>query len=90
MIKSPKILIMDEATSALDTQSEQEVQKVIEQLSTSNKNLTIVIIAHRLSSIECADYLLHFENHSHLVSVKKGSAGYKKVLEQLERIQDQY
>jgi ABC-type multidrug transport system fused ATPase/permease subunit len=57
-LTSPKILILDEATSALDPVSEQEVQAAIEaiennqtQLNNIDEKLTILIIAHRLTSI---------------------------------------
>jgi ABC-type multidrug transport system fused ATPase/permease subunit len=59
-MKKPLILILDEATSALDPKSEQEVQKAIEAIQSSGQKLTILMIAHRLSSIECADDLLFF------------------------------
>ena len=48
LIKKPKILILDEATSALDPLSEKEVQEAINQIATSDHQLTILIIAHRL------------------------------------------
>ena len=52
VLKNPPIMILDEATSALDTESEQLVQKALEQLM---KNRTSVVIAHRLSTIQKAD-----------------------------------
>ncbi|WFR55645.1 ABC transporter ATP-binding protein [Anaerocolumna sp. AGMB13025] len=48
MLKNPKIIIFDEATSALDYQSEQIINETIERIS---KGRTIIVIAHRLSSI---------------------------------------
>lgn len=51
-LKNPKILIMDEATSALDYESEEIIQKSIEQLK---QNRTSIFIAHRLSTIQNAD-----------------------------------
>jgi len=65
-MKKPLILILDEATSALDPQSEHEVQKAIEAIQKSGQQLTIIMIAHRLSSIECADNLLFFKAQSTL------------------------
>ena len=55
LIRNPSVLILDEATSALDTESEYLVQQAI------NKNLsgrTVIIIAHRLSTVEKADNIL--------------------------------
>lgn len=48
MLKNPKIIIFDEATSALDYQSEQIINETIERIS---KGRTVIVIAHRLSSI---------------------------------------
>lgn len=49
---NPQILIFDEATSALDNESEQEITKAIENLSSDK---IIFVIAHRLSTIKNAD-----------------------------------
>jgi len=48
MLKNPKIIIFDEATSALDFQSEKIINETIERIS---EGRTIIVIAHRLSSI---------------------------------------
>ena len=52
LYKNPKILIFDEATSALDSETEKEVMKSINSLM--NKK-TIIIISHRLSTLENCD-----------------------------------
>ncbi len=52
ILTDPKILILDEATSALDTESEYQVQQALERL---RKNRTTFAIAHRLSTLRCAD-----------------------------------
>ena len=54
-LKDPPILILDEATSALDSQSEQMVQRSLEDLA---KHRTTLIIAHRLSTIQGAQRIL--------------------------------
>lgn len=59
LIKDAPILIMDEATSALDTESEQMVQKALDNLMT---NRTTFVIAHRLSTILHADKILVLED----------------------------
>ncbi len=55
----PRLLILDEATSALDGISEGNISKSIHKL---RGETTIVVVAHRLSSIKNADLLYYFEN----------------------------
>ena len=54
---NPKVLILDEATSALDNLTEKAVMEAIDNLG---KNITIILIAHRLSTVKKCDkiYLL--------------------------------
>ncbi|MDX1514683.1 MAG: ABC transporter ATP-binding protein/permease, partial [Gammaproteobacteria bacterium] len=59
VIKDPVILLLDEATSALDTQTEQEIQKNLREIS---RGRTTVCIAHRLSTVVDADEILVLEN----------------------------
>ena len=58
LLKNAPILILDEATSALDTESEQMVQKALNNLM---KNRTTFVIAHRLSTIVNADKIVVLE-----------------------------
>lgn len=55
LYKDPPILLLDEATSALDTESEQLVQQAIDRLMA---NRTVLVIAHRLSTVRHADRIL--------------------------------
>jgi len=48
LIRKPELLVLDEATSALDTDSERAVQAAIDELMA---RLTVVVIAHRLSTV---------------------------------------
>jgi len=56
LYRHPEILILDEATSSLDATSEKFVLNTIEQLKKQNK--TIIVIAHRLSTLYNADKIL--------------------------------
>jgi subfamily B ATP-binding cassette protein MsbA len=58
LLKNAPILILDEATSALDTESEQMVQKALDNLM---QNRTTFVIAHRLSTIQEADTIVVLE-----------------------------
>ena len=55
VIADPSIFVLDEATSSIDTETEQIIQKAIENLM---KDRTAFIIAHRLSTIVSADRIL--------------------------------
>lgn len=55
LLKNPKILILDEATSALDSKSEQLVQETINNVIGDK---TVLIVAHRLSTIKNADKIV--------------------------------
>jgi subfamily B ATP-binding cassette protein MsbA len=54
-LKNSQLVILDEATSALDNKSEAVVQKAIDNLM---KNRTVVVIAHRLSTVRRADKIV--------------------------------
>ncbi|MEZ0537747.1 ABC transporter ATP-binding protein [Caldicellulosiruptoraceae bacterium PP1] len=55
VLKNSPILILDEATSSVDTETEYEIQKAINNLAGSR---TILIIAHRLSTVKKADKII--------------------------------
>ncbi len=60
LYKNPEILVFDEATSSLDSESEQYVKSMIQTLKKQGK--TILIIAHRLSTVIDADKIAILEN----------------------------
>jgi ATP-binding cassette subfamily B protein len=66
-LKNPAILIFDEATSSLDTESEEYIQKAMEELSVGR---TTIIIAHRLSTVAKADYT-YVMQHGRLIEEGK-------------------
>lgn len=55
ILGNPKILIFDEATSALDSESERLVQEALERVM---KGKTTFFVAHRLSTLRCADRIV--------------------------------
>jgi len=59
LIKCPSILILDEATSALDSESEKIVQETLERVV---KGRTVLVIAHRLSTVKDADCIAVVSN----------------------------
>ncbi len=59
LLKNAPILILDEATSALDSESESLVQSALQNLMSGR---TVVVIAHRLSTVRRADRIVVLEN----------------------------
>jgi ATP-binding cassette, subfamily B, bacterial MsbA len=59
LVRNPEILVLDEATSHLDSHSEQMIQETLSQL---RKEKTLLIVAHRLSTIQKADLIFVIEN----------------------------
>tara|TARA_S200000501_G_C20704880_1_gene691297 strand:- start:591 stop:1025 length:435 start_codon:yes stop_codon:yes gene_type:complete len=55
LFRKPSLLILDEATSALDTKAESKIQKSIENIQ---GELTLIIIAHRVSTIRNVDKIV--------------------------------
>jgi ABC-type multidrug transport system fused ATPase/permease subunit len=58
MFTQPKLLVLDEATSALDGQTEADISEAIQGLKGS---VTVVMIAHRLSTVRNADQVLYMD-----------------------------
>ncbi len=59
ILKDSPIVILDEPTAALDTESEEAVQKAVDVLV---KNRTVIVIAHRLSTVKGADNIMVIDN----------------------------
>ena len=63
LYKNANILFFDEATSSLDNATEQSINRAIENLSSSNEDLTIVVVAHRDSSLDYCDRIITLEKN---------------------------
>ena len=59
ILKDTPIIILDETTSALDTENEHEVLAAIEELT---ENKTVIMIAHRIKTVEKADHIIAIED----------------------------
>ena len=59
LLTNPKLLILDEATSSLDGETEAEIAAAIQSIK---GDVTVVMIAHRLSTVRNADSVLYLEN----------------------------
>ncbi|KAF4757563.1 ABC transporter B member 25, partial [Perkinsus olseni] len=55
-LRRPRVLLLDEATSALDTENEALVQAALDTLM-STGGCTIILVAHRLSTVKNADMI---------------------------------
>ena len=74
LFRNPEILILDEATSALDSASERVVQKALDDVTKTG--ITMVVVAHRLSTIQGVDaiyvldrgHIVESGSHNELIS----------------------
>jgi ABC-type multidrug transport system fused ATPase/permease subunit len=58
LYKDAEVLFFDEATSALDSYTEQEINVALQELSDTHKELTMIIIAHRETSLAFCDRVI--------------------------------
>lgn len=91
LYKNPEILIFDEATSSLDSISERYVKETLEKMAREGK--TIIVIAHRLSTVRNADTIVVLEegrlaeSGSHETLLKEKGVYYKLWKEQFNQIE---
>ena len=55
ILRNPDVLLLDEATNALDNETEREFQSALRRYA---KDRTVIVIAHRLSTVEAADQIV--------------------------------
>jgi ATP-binding cassette subfamily B protein len=85
--KNPEFIFLDEATNALDAKNE---RAIVENLSTFYQGKTVVVVAHRLSTVRHADQIIVLdkgrvvETGSHETLIAKKGAYYQLVKNQLE------
>ena len=65
LYKNASVLVLDEATSALDNETESEVMRNLDFL---DRDITVLIIAHRLSTLEGCDHVIKVDNGSATLS----------------------
>ena len=82
LLKNSKIILLDEATSALDNESQAKIQKALENLAGTH---TIVIVAHRLSTVMNADKIVMIENGKIV-----GQGTHKQLLQTCKEYNDLY
>jgi ABC-type multidrug transport system fused ATPase/permease subunit len=70
LYKEASVIVLDEATSALDTSTEEAVMEAVEGLS---RDLTMVMIAHRLSTVQRCDRLIRLDHGSVVASGPPGT-----------------
>ncbi len=91
LYRNPQYLFLDEATNALDTINE---KKIVDALNTAFQNRTVVVVAHRLSTIRHADQIVVLDhgnivevgNHDSLIEHK--GLYYELVKSQSEKLED--
>ena len=76
MLQKPQLLILDEATSALDRENEIRIRETIDTL---HAEMTVIVIGHRLPTLENADQLILLDN-----GCMKASGSWQEVMGKLE------
>ncbi|MCL1866565.1 MAG: ABC transporter ATP-binding protein/permease [Oscillospiraceae bacterium] len=91
LLRNSPILILDEATSAVDTETEREIRAAVQRIAGSQSK-TLIVIAHRLSTVKQADCIIVLkdgmitESGTHSELMEKGGV-YKNLVE-IQSIKD--
>lgn len=83
LYRRPRLLVLDEATSALDNATEHEIALTLQSL---RGQMTIVIVAHRLSTVRSVDHLVHLREgriaaEGTFEEVRRGDAEFARLVE---------
>ena len=93
LLHNAHVLVLDEATSSLDSESERIIQTMIEKLRKA-KPITVVVVAHRLSTIHKADCIFVIEDgkiveqgdHKTLTAIEGGVYNRLNTLQQTDTV----
>lgn len=91
LIRNPAVLVLDDSISSVDTITE---SRILENLKRVRKNMTTIIIAHRISAVVDADEIIVMDNGSilehgtHANLMEKGGAYYEIYMEQVKYKED--
>ena len=75
LYKEAEVLFFDEATSALDSRTESEINRALEELSEQCRELTLIVIAHRETSLRVCDRIFDLETQTIIENVKTDNKG---------------
>jgi ATP-binding cassette subfamily B protein len=93
MIRNPKVLILDDSLSAVDTKTEELILGNLRRARTEHPEMAILMISHRISTIQDSDMILVMEDgrivergkHSELVEL----GGYYAMIQQKQLIEQE-
>ncbi len=83
LLRKPELLILDEATSNLDVQTE---ARIVDRLADRYRNLTVLVVAHRIGAVRTCDRLVVISNGVTAMEINRNSAlptGYPSLMELL-------
>jgi len=81
LLTRPKLIVLDEATSALDATTEANIVKYFDSIK---RDITIVVVAHRLSTIKDADKVFYIKSGKVV-----GSGRFKKLIREIPELKNQ-
>jgi ATP-binding cassette subfamily B protein len=88
LYRQAELLVLDEATSALDNRTEAEVMEAIDSL---DRNITVILIAHRLTTVQGCDRIVLLEQGriaglGSYLELEAGNAAFQELSQQRDPI----